>query len=317
MEHNAFMKQPIVQSRLASAAGLPADPGQGGTHIVYGLALVKESAVDYPISDLTVLTAEQKASDLAFRGIGGGGTYFWEIVEFIPTPALPIVDSDCRRSTVFLIAEHEAQSLQDSLGDGVFARLLQRHGVAPTSSVMSLPICLMTLVCARLWVSLPLSGKANIRRKSEFFGWKRRAPRCVVAPAQAVVEEAPAAPIDDGVEDVPHHFLSDNLESVIDTVRVWRGMLLNGDPLDKDEEESNVQLVISSLLRLNRELGHDALRDEAVSKSGYYRMEHLIKVVGHRESNTHTNSKHSHEVRSMIHSSTGRPGEQQQHHHHH
>ena len=59
-------ESPVVRGRLAALAAVPklenaVEDDDGGSHLVYGLAVLKLAATDWPSTNLTLLSTEQRA----------------------------------------------------------------------------------------------------------------------------------------------------------------------------------------------------------------------------------------------------------------
>eukprot|EP00974_Lingulodinium_polyedra_P099216 9613192-Lingulodinium_polyedra.AAC.1 len=74
--------------------------------------MVRQATCEFPITSMTELSAEERASVHAFTTLQQGeGIYFWDIVEWAPLPqAEAVVDVDQRRSKVFVISERAAHA---------------------------------------------------------------------------------------------------------------------------------------------------------------------------------------------------------------
>ena len=277
----AFSAQPCFRERLRLLEHVPSPfeqpqlDGPGGTHLLVALAIVRNSEVDFPLSTVSVLSAEQKAAVTALTSISCRSyqreqVYFWDIVDLLALPRpVAVVDGGCRRATVFQVVDASTSLALESLGEQGQA-FLEKVGAVNPSSAMALPICLLRLALSHLVSSVPLTTPMAIRASSPLFAWKRRAPpnpMAVVAHhAEDIEEDAASLP---GRQD----HVAGLLESVADNLRNWRCMLL-GD----EEVQAEFALAIQTLSNLSMEFNSVTLRGQAKQGRGY-RMEHLVRTV--------------------------------------
>ena len=89
---------PIVQGRVEGVPELvdvDVDSDTGGSHFVYGSAVMRQRSPDWPLTNLTLLSAEQRAWLPALNF--GAHTFVVEVVSVLPTISpIPVVNAVAR-----------------------------------------------------------------------------------------------------------------------------------------------------------------------------------------------------------------------------
>lgn len=298
-----YLRQRVVERLLQDAPGLPADPVEvGGSHLVYGLAVIEENRTDYPITVLTYLTAEEEAGFIA-RG-KDRTVFFWSVLECVGLlEPVCVDDGAARRATVFKIMDHSLARLRDRVGDAGAGMLQRRLVDRFPSSGLSLPKCMLTLLLHGSWRTVALSSSCTFRTNADLHSWRRKPP---VHEDLPVGEDAPPVPepavpfgqggfnpndaidvaVDLGEEGVQAaaqaERLDDALRDLMNQVRCWKAMLLDGTAFDQEEERTQFEQALHTLDQFKGELGFDAVRGHALrSTKGTcaFAMQHLVKVV--------------------------------------